>query len=119
VNDAVVPQWDAPGAEDHLSAGQFLVKTQWAVPEDGWDAFEAADAAVEALALTLGLKGANHFRATDRSESLTVGRFESRAAYEAVLEHPEYAKVRGTMPEGVNRLYSACYEVVSEVLPKG
>jgi heme-degrading monooxygenase HmoA len=118
VNDPVVPQWAAQGAEDHLGAGPFLVKTQWAVPEDDWGAFDAANAAVETLALTLGLKGANHFRATDRSESLTVGRFESRAAYEALLEHPEYAKVRGAMPEGVSRLDSACYEVVSEVLPK-
>lgn len=117
VNDPVVPQWRGLGGEDHLGAGPFLVKTQWAIAEDAWDAFRAADERVEALALTLGLKGANHFRATDRSEGLTVGRFESRAAYEALIEHPEYARIRGTMPEGVTRLHSACYEVVSDVLP--
>jgi heme-degrading monooxygenase HmoA len=118
VNDPVVPQWNGLSDADHIGFGAFLVKTQWEVPEDAWDAFNTADERVEKLALTLGLKGANHFRATDRSEGLTIGRFEGRAAYEALLEHGEYANIRGEMPEGINRLSSACYEVVSEVLPR-
>jgi heme-degrading monooxygenase HmoA len=117
INDPVVPQWNSLHDADHLGAGPFLVKTQWEVPEDAWDAFDAANQRVEKLAMTLGLKGVNEFRATDRSEGLTIGRFESRAAYEALLEHPEFGAIRREMPEGINRISVACYEVVSEVLP--
>jgi heme-degrading monooxygenase HmoA len=117
INDQVVPQWNSRSDADHMGAGPFLVKTQWEVPEAAWDAFDAANQRVEKLALTLGLKGVNEFRATERSEGLTIGRFESRAAYEALLDHPDFSAIRSKMPEGINRLSVACYEVVSEVLP--
>ena len=118
VNDPVVPQWNSITAEDHIGTGAFLVKTQWQVPEDTWDAFDAANQRVEQLALTLGLKGVNEFRATDRSEGLTLGRFESRAAYERLLDSPDFSAIRREMPEGIERISVGCYEVVSDVLPK-
>ena len=114
----VVPRWVSIADEDHLGAGPFLVKTQWEVTEDAWDAFNAANEQVEKLALTMGLKGVNEFRATDRSEGLTIGRFESRSAYEALIEHPDYVSIRQGMPEGITRASVDCFEVVSEVLPK-
>jgi heme-degrading monooxygenase HmoA len=117
VNDAVVPQWNSLSETDHMGAGPFLVKTQWEVPDDAWDGFDAANQRVEKLALTLGLVGANEFRATERSEGLTIGRFENRAAYESLLEHSDFSAIRSEMPDGINRISVACYEVVSEVLP--
>jgi heme-degrading monooxygenase HmoA len=118
VNDPVVPQWHSIVDADHIGAGPFLVKTQWQVPEDAWDAFNTANHRVEALARTMGLVGVNEFRAADRSEGLTVGRFESRAAYETLIEHADFAAIRREMPDGILRISVACYEVVSEVLPK-
>lgn len=118
INEKVVPQWNSLSAEDHLGAGPFLVKTQWEVPEDAWDGFNEANDGVEQLARTMGLVGVNEFRATDRSEGLTIGRFENRGAYEALLEHPQFQEIRSAMPEGISRISVACYEVVSDVLPK-
>lgn len=118
VNDSVVPQWNSVEETDHIGAGPFLVKTQWQVPEDAWEAFDAANKRVEALAMTLGLKGVNEFRAVDRSEGLTIGRFESRAAYEALIDHPDFLAIRRDMPEGITRISASCFEVVSDVLPK-
>ena len=118
VNDSVVPQWNSIVDADHLSEGSFLVKTQWQVPEDAWNAFNDANHQVEKLGLTMGLKGVNEFRATDRSEGLTVGRFESRGAYEDLIEHPDFLSIRRGMPEGISRISVACHEVVSDVLPK-
>jgi heme-degrading monooxygenase HmoA len=117
VNDPVVPQWHSVEAGDHIGAGPFLVKTQWEVPEEAWDGFNATNQRVEAVALKMGLRGVNEFRAADRSEGLTIGRFESRAAYEALIEDPAFLAIRREMPEGINRISAACYEVVSEVLP--
>lgn len=118
VNDPVVPQWHSIVAADRIGAGPFLVKSQWQVPVDAWDGFTAANERVEALARTLGLVGVNEFRAADRSEGLTVGRFESRSAYETLIEHPDFGAIRRDMPEGIERISVACYEVVSDVLPK-
>jgi heme-degrading monooxygenase HmoA len=118
VNDPVVPQWNSIEDADHIGAGPFLVKTQWEVPDDAWDAFIAANRRVEGLALKMGLKGVNEFRATDRSEGLTIGRFESRTAYEGLIEHPDFLAIRRDMPEGITRLSVACHEVVSDVLPE-
>ena len=117
-NDPVVPQWNSVSEADHMGAGPFLVKTQWQVPEDAWQAFNAANQRVEALALTMGLKGVNEFRAVDRGEGLTIGRFESRAAYETLIEHPGFLAIRRDMPEGISRISAACFEVVGDVLPK-
>ena len=117
LNDPVVPQWHSIAAEDHMGAGTFLVKTQWQVPEDAWEAFTAANERVETLARTLGLVGVNEFRAADRSEGLTVGRFESRTAYETLIEQPDFGVIRRAMPEGITRISVACHEVVSDVLP--
>jgi heme-degrading monooxygenase HmoA len=116
-NDQVVPQWTSLGDDDHIGAGAFLVKTQWDVPPDAWDAFNAANQRVEALGLKMGLVGVNEFRAVDRSEGLTVGRFESRAAYEALIESSDFLAIRSDMPEGIARISVACHEVVSDVLP--
>ena len=116
-NDAVVPQWNSIEAADHIGAGPFLVKTQWQVPEDAWDAFDAANQRVEALARTMGLVGVNEFRAADRSEGLTIGRFESRSSYEGLIEHPDFLAIRREMPPGIERISVACHEVVSDVLP--
>ena len=98
VNDAVVPQWNSIIEDDHIGAGPFLVKTQWQVPEDAWDAFNDANHRVETLALTMGLKGVNEFRAVDRSEGLTLGRFENRAAYEALMDTPNSWRYAATCP---------------------
>jgi heme-degrading monooxygenase HmoA len=117
-NDPVVPQWNSIVADDHIGAGSFLVKTQWQVPEEAWDAFNEANHRVEQLALTLGLQGVNEFRALDRSEGITIGRFESRAAYEHLLDHPDFSAIRREMPAGIERTSVACYEVISDVLPK-
>ncbi len=117
-NEPVVPQWNSIEAVDHIGAGSFLAKTQWQVPEDAWEAFDAANKRVETLARTLGLVGVNEFRAVDRSEGLTLGRFESRAAYETLLDHPGFSAIRRDMPDGISRISVACYEVVSDVLPK-
>lgn len=117
-NDPVVPQWNSLHPEDRIGSGPFLVKTQWAVPEDAWDAFNTANERVEALAGKMGLVGVNEFRAVDRSEGLTIGRFESRAAYEALIDSPDFLAIRREMPHGIERISVACYEVLSDVLPQ-
>ena len=48
---------------------------------------------------------------------MTIGRFPSRAEFDALLESKEFNAERDRLPEGVNRISSRCYEIVSEVTP--
>jgi heme-degrading monooxygenase HmoA len=115
-NDAVVPRWNSIFESSDSEEGNFLVKVQREVPENAWDQFIAAGRQLSANA-TPTVFDERTFRATDRSEALTVARFRDRAAFEDLLESPGFVKIRNTMPEGVKLVSSACYEIVSEVQP--
>lgn len=117
MNEKVIPQWvstkEAGGAEE----GRFLVKTEWQVPENAWDAFNEGERRMEDIEFAFGLLAVKQFRAKEGSVALTVARFPSRAEFEALLESKEFNEERKRLPEGVQRISSLCYEIVSEVTP--
>ena len=95
------------------------MKIQREVPDGAWDAFisyqrELTEAAVAAG----GVESIHHFRVADPSQALTVNRLQSRHVYEALLDSSDFGKLLLSTPEGVNRIRTECFEVVSDVGPK-
>ncbi len=89
------------------------------MPEAAWDAFNEGERKMEDIEMAYGLKGVKQFRAKEANVALTIARFPSRAELEALLESPEFNEARKDLPEGVTRISSLCYEIVSEVTPTG
>ena len=120
VNDQVVPQWNGLYEEEGNAQGNFLVKVQQPVAEDQWDQFTSRNRGIQDVVSNLGgLASARHFRAKDRSEALTVVRWQGRENLERLLESPDFAKLVAPMIAAGAKLPSTeCYEVVSEVAPK-
>ena len=119
VNEKVIPQWVSTKDPAGVEEGSFLVKTDWQIPEAAWDAFNEGEREMEAIEMAYGLKGVKQFRAKEDNVALTIGRFPSRTEFEALLESSEFNEARKNLPEGVTRISSLCYEVVSEVTPTG
>jgi heme-degrading monooxygenase HmoA len=119
VNEPVVPRWESFLEADGNAKGNFLVKIQREVPDGAWESLTTQLKDVEAAATASGgLVDARNFRATDQSQALTVARFESRDAYESLIDSPSFAKAAAGLPEGVNIIRREYFEIVSEVLPK-
>ncbi len=117
VNEKVIPQWISTKEAAGVESGPFLVKTDWEVPEAAWPAFNEGERQMEDIEMTFGLLGVKQFRAKETSVGITIARFPSRAELEALIESQEFKKAREGLPEGVNRISSLCYEIVSEVTP--
>ena len=92
-------------------------QTDWEVPEAAWPAFNEGERQMEDIEMAFGLLGVKQFRAKETSVGITIARFPSRAELEALIESQEFNKAREGLPEGVNRISSLCYEIVSEVTP--
>jgi quinol monooxygenase YgiN len=117
-NDPVVPQWNSLWETFGLSDGAYLVKQQWQVPDAAWDAFSQQEQAMAELARDAsGLCEYQLLRAKDRDQALAMVRYTDRAAFEALVESPDYAEARKALPDGVQHVSTHCYEIVTEVGP--
>ena len=120
-NEQVIPQWNSFSVDgDIAGGGNYLAKVHQPVPEDGWAGFQQMQGQISAVAKSAGMKSAAHFRAKDRSEALTVARFGGRQDLEKMFESPDFAKIAGPrMAEGATPPKVECFEIVTEVGPKG
>ncbi len=99
-------------------SGNFLVKIQQEVPEDGWDAYNQFATGMMSMAKNIpGLVWVREFRAQNESQALIVARYRDRKAFEDLTESPDFIQGMKRMPEGVKPVSTMCFEVVSDVYP--
>ncbi len=104
VNEKVISQWLSTKEAAGVESGDFLVKTDWEVPEAAWPAFNEGERRMEEIEMSFGLLGVKEFRAKEDNVALTIGRFPSRVELEVLLESKKFNAERERLPEGVNRI---------------
>ena len=103
-----------------LQLCQILVEVERSVPADGWDAFLACQK--ELLMLVSkepGFVWASQLRAREEDVALDLLRFRSRDDYVSLVEGAAYRELIGTLPGDVAHTRTQCFEVISDVGPKG
>lgn len=117
-NEPVVPQWNSLLETRGTSDGNYLVKVEREDPEDTRTAFGLRQEQLQQFLLALGgFVELLSLRAKDQNRNLTIARYHDRSDFERILESDEYARLSQSMPAGVTRLSTQCFEVVSEVGP--
>jgi len=65
-----------------------------------------------------GLVFARQLWTKDQEQHLVVARFQSRDAFEKLVDSKEYTELMTKIPEEVKHIRTECFEVVSDVFPK-